>query len=119
MIEKSALEYMLYHQKILAQVKSGSISRNWSHIFRPCTRRFDCFQNWCSARSRAYQPFPTIPCSRGPRGVVPEGVVRATIRQRELRAMQISDPGEAAKLEIPESLSEAMPEEVKAIVMQR
>ena len=50
--------------------------------------------------------------------LVREGVVRATIRQRELRAIQISDPGEMAKLEIPASLREAMPEEVRKIVTE-
>src|SRR5688572_27967145 len=56
---------MLYHQKSFAQVKFGTVSRNSSQIFRPRTRWFDCFQNCTSARSRLYQPLPTIPCSEG------------------------------------------------------
>ena len=35
----------------------------------PATSWFDCRQNITSARSRKYQPLPTIPCSRGSRPV--------------------------------------------------
>ena len=63
--EKSAVEYMLYHQNMFAQVSDGSRLRAVSQTFSPETKRFDCFQNWTSAASRLYQPLPTMPCSRG------------------------------------------------------
>ena len=43
-IDQSAVEYMLYHQKSFAQVKPGRAARHFSHSFSPCTRWFDCFQ---------------------------------------------------------------------------
>ena len=62
---QSALEYMLYHQKSFAQVKPGTWRRAASQTFSPATRRFDCRQSQISARSRKYQPLPTMPCCRG------------------------------------------------------
>ena len=64
-MEKSALEYMLYHQNNLAQVKPGTSRRSFSQSFSPWTRWLLCFQNLTSAFSRSYQPFPTIPCLAG------------------------------------------------------
>jgi len=60
---------MLYHQKRLAQVKPGEISRSTSHSRGPWTSRLDCFQKCTSASSRLYHPFPTIPCCAGSRPV--------------------------------------------------
>src|SRR5690349_23209074 len=62
---KSADEYMLYHQKRLAQVKLGSRRLAASQIFSPPTSRFDWRQSQTSDRSRKYQPLATMPCSRG------------------------------------------------------
>src|SRR2546425_1109650 len=62
---QSALEYMLYHQKSFAQVKPGTWRRAASQTFSPATRRFDCRQSQISARSRKYQPLPSMPCCRG------------------------------------------------------
>src|SRR5882672_12063676 len=64
-MDQSALEYMLYHQKSFAQVKPGRRRRAASHTFSPATRRFDCRQSQISERSRKYQPLPTMPCWRG------------------------------------------------------
>src|ERR1043166_6185603 len=68
-IDQSAVEYMLYHQKSFEQVNPGWSARNSSQTLRPRTRWFDCFQNWTSASSRWYQPLATIPCSDGSRPV--------------------------------------------------
>src|SRR5688572_30026131 len=59
------MEYMLYHQKRLAHAADGSRFLSASQSFSPATRRFDWRQSQTSDRSRKYQPFPTIPCSRG------------------------------------------------------
>src|SRR6478672_7330080 len=61
----SALEYMLYHQNSLAQVKDASRRRAASQIFSPPTRRLDWRHSQISDKSRKYQPLPTMPCSRG------------------------------------------------------
>ena len=66
---QSALEYMLYHQNILAQVKPGSRACAASQIFSPATSRFDCRHSQTSARSRKYQPFATMPWLAGSRPV--------------------------------------------------
>src|SRR5690606_5970476 len=63
--EMSAVEYMLYHQNILAQVNAGSRRLAASHSFSPCTSRFDWRHSQISLRSRKYQPLATMPCSRG------------------------------------------------------
>src|SRR5207302_292281 len=59
-MDQSALEYMLYHQKSFAQVKPGRRRRAASHTFSPATRRLDCRQSQISERSRKYQPLRTI-----------------------------------------------------------
>jgi hypothetical protein len=64
LIDQSALAYMLYHQKSFAHVNPGRRARNVSHSFGPWTTWFDCFQNWCSASVRSYQPLATQPCPR-------------------------------------------------------
>src|SRR2546423_9637402 len=56
---------MLYHQNICAQVAAESRCRAASHTLSPATSWFDCRQNITCARSRKYQPFPTMPWSRG------------------------------------------------------
>jgi hypothetical protein len=61
----SALEYMLYHQNSLATLKLGSRRLASSHSFSPATNWFDCRHNHTCAKSRKYQPLPTMPCSRG------------------------------------------------------
>src|SRR3970282_2357847 len=58
---QSALEYMLYHQNIFAQVNRGSRARAASQIFSPATRRLDWRHSQISDRSRKYQPFATAP----------------------------------------------------------
>jgi hypothetical protein len=68
-IDQSAVEYMLYHQKSFAQVKPGRSSRSSSHSFGPATTRLDCFQNCTSDNSRSYQPLATMPWSVGRRPV--------------------------------------------------
>ena len=57
----SALEYMLYHQNSLAQVKAGSRRFAASHTFSPPTSRFDWRHSQTSDRSRKYQPLATMP----------------------------------------------------------
>ena len=43
---QSAVEYMLYHQKSLAQVKEGPYRFfSFSQMRGPCTSLLDCFQN--------------------------------------------------------------------------
>src|SRR6185503_10448076 len=64
-IDQSAVEYMLYHQNSFAQVKPGRTARHFSQSFFPRTTWFDCFQNWCSASVRSYQPFATAPWPDG------------------------------------------------------
>jgi len=49
---KSAVEYMLNHQKSFAQVKAGSRFLAASQIFSPVTSAFDCRQSATSAVSR-------------------------------------------------------------------
>src|SRR5688572_8114829 len=56
---------MLYHQNSLAQVKLGSRRLASSHSFSPVTRPFDCRHSHTCARSRKYQPLPTMPCADG------------------------------------------------------
>src|SRR5687767_13282267 len=63
--ENSAEEYMLYHQKSWAVLSPGRARRAVSQTCSALTRRFDCRQNKTSERSRKYQPFATMPCSRG------------------------------------------------------
>ena len=58
---KSTLEYMLYHQNRLAQVKPGSRRLPASQSFSPAIKRFDCRHSHTSARSRRYQPLATAP----------------------------------------------------------
>jgi hypothetical protein len=67
---QSALEYMLYHQNILAQVKRASRALAASQIFSPHTRRFDWRHSHTSERSRKYQPFATAPWPLGGSPVV-------------------------------------------------
>src|SRR5438105_2742314 len=66
----SAVEYMLYHQNIFAQVKLGSRRLAASQIFSPVTSLFDWRHSATSAGSRKYQPLATHPWSRGRRPVV-------------------------------------------------
>ena len=47
----------------------GSRRRAVSQTFSPATSWFDCRQNITCARSRKYQPLPTMPWSRGRRPV--------------------------------------------------
>src|SRR5262245_22056303 len=56
---------MLYHQNILAQVKSGSRRLPASQTFSPAISPFDWRHSHTSARSRKYQPFATAPCPLG------------------------------------------------------
>src|SRR5690348_10131898 len=63
--ERSAEEYILYHQKSFATVKLASRRLAASHSFSPCTSAFDWRQSHTCARSLKYQPLPTMPCSRG------------------------------------------------------
>ena len=56
---------MLYHQNILAQVKSGSRRLPASQIFSPAISRFDWRHSHTSARSRKYQPLATAPWPLG------------------------------------------------------
>ena len=67
--DQSALEYMLYHQNSLAQVRPGSLRRSRSQIFGASTRLSGCFQKWTSERRRWYQPLATMPCRAGGRPV--------------------------------------------------
>ena len=63
---QSAVEYMLYHQKSLAQVKPEPYrSLSFSQRRGPCTSLVDCFQNWISHMFRLYHPLPGMACSRG------------------------------------------------------
>ena len=68
--DQSALEYMLYHQNILAQVKAGSRALPASQIFSPATSPSGWRQSMTSARSRKYQPLATIPWPDGGRPVI-------------------------------------------------
>src|SRR5919107_1844558 len=56
---------MLYHQKRLAQVNSGSSARAISQILGRWTSLFDWRQNLISHSSSKYQPLATMPCSSG------------------------------------------------------
>src|SRR5262245_1753275 len=65
----STLEYMLYHQNMLAQVKAESRFLPASQTFSPATRWFDCRHSHTSACSRKYQPLATAPWPDGARPV--------------------------------------------------
>src|SRR5215472_16074906 len=64
-MDRSALEYMLYHQNNLAHVNPGKRRRAACHTFSPATSRLDCRHNQISDCSLKYQPLPTMPCCRG------------------------------------------------------
>src|SRR3990172_6119480 len=65
----STVEYILYHQNMLAHVKSGLRCFAASQIFSPAIRRFDCRQSQTSASWRKYQPLATAPWPEGGRPV--------------------------------------------------
>ena len=75
-MERSAVEYMLYHQKIFAQRSPGRVRCAVSQTFSPLIRWFDWRQSQTSERSRKYQPFATMPCSRG---IVPVSIVACAV----------------------------------------
>src|SRR5688500_235205 len=58
---KSAVEYIAYHQQMLAHVNVPVPSRlrATSHTFGRCTSLLLCRQNLISHSSRKYQPLPT------------------------------------------------------------